>query len=100
MKVIAIAAASLIAATMVFAPFEPYAKQQIARAARALTRDMEAGLPPFVATAINEAMHQMGVPGFARYGCTALLTMRRSNSVTPRALRYGCLEAADEPIDI
>jgi hypothetical protein len=85
MKVIAIAAGILMAAAMTFAAFEPCAKQQFARASRAVTRDLESGLPRFVAATINEALDQVGVPGFARHGCTALPTLRRSNLDTHQA---------------
>jgi hypothetical protein len=84
MKVIAIAAGSLMAAAMAFAAFEPCAKQELARAARAEARDLESGLPRFVAVVINETLDQLGVPGFAHRGCVAPPTLRGSNSPTDR----------------
>jgi hypothetical protein len=98
MNVIAIAAGSLMAAAMVFAPLEPCAKQQLARATRALTRDIESELPPFVAAAINEALHQMGVPGWI--SCRSAGSLQNPRDRSPVATRdVFFVETSDSPFN-
>jgi hypothetical protein len=89
MKIPALAAGSLLAALMVFTALDPRAKHEAIWAVRNTARGWEAPLPPLVRAGINVALHEIGIPMFARHcvppsalpeASAALVTLRTSGA--------------------